>query len=810
MYNCLTPIDFEQYDRGQLAGSKAAATRDHLDSCDRCRAAYTRYRQERQGDSETASPRADRALADVLATATAGAPADKVPRHVPRIEGYRILGVIGQGGMGIVYRAVQTTLNRAVALKVLPAMVGAANPAAVARFRREAAAAARLHHTHIIPIYDFGESRDAYYYAMELISGEPLNMLVHRLGEQNVSTASPARTAELIQAMPSADTATRLDSSETPSTEAPSFGTGSSSTGRGRAYYQQVARWIADAADALHYAHGQGIVHRDIKPSNLILSTDGRIMIADFGLAKSADDDSVTITGMLLGTVRYLSPEQAMAKRIPVDHRTDIYSLGATMYELLCFQPAFPGTDEKQVLAAIITRDPTPPRKVVAAIPPELATICLKTLERSPDARYSTARGFAEDLRRYVNDLPIVAKSPGPLRRAAKFAKRHKAAVSVAAIALILLATGVMLARERQRRIVEKEARISAQLRGNVNLGIALMREHRWFLAAGRFEDVLARDPRNVRALANLAIAKKELYNAQTNPNPTLLEEADALCDRALAAAPKTHLEIPRIWNVKGVLLKKLGRYGEAEDAYREAIALEPEDLYAWDNLGIVQALAGKFEAAEASLSQAGKLGGVASPCNGIAWRNLGSLQLFRGETGAAQSLEQSIMCEPSDPWAYALRARLRLGWGLPFDEIDDAPFVDPFKSLLDAETADRLSGGVNPTIRCILALAYMRNGRFEEAIDHANKALSLEDELAATDYLILAIAEARIGETDSAHQHFRIAHERWPETFKTKGSFIAMAPKGVLWLERADQLHSLANEAAGLLDLEEEVGGNN
>ena len=179
-------------------------------------------------------------------------------------------------------------------------------------------------------------------------------------------------------------------------------------------------------------------------------------MLADFGLAKGDAGESVTMTGTMVGTLRYMSPEQTMAKRVPIDHRTDIYSLGATLYELLCFRPAFSGDDQKAILSEIISREPTRPRKVAPGVPAELETICLKCLEKSSDARYETGRALAEDLRRYLSDLPISAKRPGPIRRTIKLIKRHRAAsVALTAIFLLFGVVGLSIHIENRRKIAE-------------------------------------------------------------------------------------------------------------------------------------------------------------------------------------------------------------------------------------------------------------------------------------------------------------------------------------------------------------------
>ncbi|MCH8148167.1 MAG: serine/threonine protein kinase, partial [Planctomycetes bacterium] len=360
------------------------------------------------------------------------------PAPLLDIPGYVILCEIGRGGMGVVYKAIQSSLGREVALKVLPSTLATLRSDAVERFRREASAASKLHHHHIIPVYDFGTAHGAYYYAMELASGQPLDVLIKRLGAQNVTTISPTQLAEVLS------TGTPSTGDGDASADDSSALSGSTSTARGRVYYRQVARWMADIADALHYAHGQGVIHRDIKPGNLIIKLDGRIVLADFGLAKVADTESVTVTGSLIGTWRYMSPEQALAKRMPLDHRTDIYSLGATMYEMLVFQPAIQGRDEKEIITQIITKEPTRPRRINPSVPRELETICLKTLEKAPDARYATAQELADDLRRYVDDLPIVARRPGFVGRTAKFLRRHSAEVKTAAgvVAVVAILLG--------------------------------------------------------------------------------------------------------------------------------------------------------------------------------------------------------------------------------------------------------------------------------------------------------------------------------------------------------------------------------
>mgnify|MGYP001587536400 FL=1 len=559
---CLTPAELEGYDSGRLADPALSDARTHLSGCDVCRTALQEHQLRTPASSAAtvelrgADPNATLASTDrpasfdpnaTLDDARGSAPADPnatiaagsgpphtgtaaaTPRY-PRIDGYHITGVLGQGGMGIVYKAVQAKLNRAVALKVLPAMIGSANPAAVQRFRREATAAARLHHTNIIPIYDFGESIDAHYYAMELVVGEALNDIIDRFAGDGVPNPTGAQMDQLYSrlSLSSAGMLLSMDAADVTATEP---GTTTAVGLRGRSYFRQVARWVSDAAEALHYAHSQGIIHRDIKPANLMLAADGRIMVADFGLAKSADEHSVTKTGAVVGTLRYLSPEQAMAKRVKVDHRTDIYSLGVTMYELLCFRPAYPMTDDKEILSAVLTRDPVAPRKINHHVPAELDTICMKCLEKMPVARYETAKTLADDLRRYIADLPIAAKRPGPLRRVVKFVRRHKAPVAAVSAVMLLTASAIFWQREtvarRKAQIEQRKARV---LQLNESATTFAM-TNRWDNAEAELQSALRLDVRNVTTLLNIAWLKVEYHKAFPEQAGTKsLEDAVTTC----------------------------------------------------------------------------------------------------------------------------------------------------------------------------------------------------------------------------------------------------------------------------------------
>src|SRR5262249_16270107 len=318
-----------------------------------------------------------------------------------------------RGGMGIVYKARQKSLNRTVALKVLP-FAATMDPRKIRRFQNEAQAAAGLHHTNIVPVYCVGCEGGVHYYAMQYIEGRDLASVIAQLRAQEAGRKVPdPETAETVvaagqpAARPAGDTRALAGLSTERSTKS-------------REHFRTVARLGIQAAEALDHAHQMGIVHRDVKPANLLVDADGRLWVTDFGLAQMQSDVRLTMTGALIGTLRYMSPEQALGNQGLVDHRTDVYSLGATLYELLTLEPAFTGKDREEILRQIAFEEAPRPRRINKAIPGDLETIVLKALEKHPTERYTTAQEIADDLRRFVEDRPIQARRPSLVRRGGK------------------------------------------------------------------------------------------------------------------------------------------------------------------------------------------------------------------------------------------------------------------------------------------------------------------------------------------------------------------------------------------------------
>jgi WD40 repeat protein/serine/threonine protein kinase len=332
---------------------------------------------------------------------------------------FRIVRELGRGGMGVVYEAVQMSLGRRVALKVLRDSA-ALDPKRLHRFHLEAQAAASLRHPHIVPVFATGSDDGIAYYAMQYLECRDLGRIIREL-----------RGAD----------ATQTNADEGPRVEArkPLFDLSST-------YERDVARLAHQAAIALDYAHANDVLHRDIKPSNLLIDEKGHLWITDFGVARIKGGLDLTRTGEALGTPRYMSPEQAIGSRTPLDGRTDVYSLGATLYEILTLVPAFPGEDLVDLLRRIREVEPTPPRKLAPRIPIELETIVMKAMAKAGGERYQTAAELADDLDRFLNDRPIRASRASFLTRAGKWTRRYRRLVAAGCAAALLLAVALATA----------------------------------------------------------------------------------------------------------------------------------------------------------------------------------------------------------------------------------------------------------------------------------------------------------------------------------------------------------------------------
>jgi serine/threonine protein kinase len=432
-------------------------------------------------------------LADLGRSVVAGA-ACAVPVAAPSEEAvgtlgdFRLVREIGRGGMGVVYEAEQISLGRRVALKVLP-FAAAMDARQLQRFKNEAQAAAQLHHTNIVPVISVGCERGVHYYAMQFIDGHTLAAVIHELrqgaGPRVPAGGAASLASELVSGRWAPHPRTGGDpqrtmayvsAPEAPLAEAPTAPVAALSIERSTqspGFFRAVAQLGVQAAEALEHAHQLGIIHRDIKPANLLVDAGGRLWVTDFGLAHCHSQPGLTMTGDLLGTLRYMSPEQALAQRVAVDPRTDVYSLGVTLYELLTLEPAYTGRSREEVLRQIAFEEPLPPCRLNKAVPPELETIVLKAMAKNPAERYATAQELADDLRRFLEDKPIKAKRPTLRQRAARWARRHKTVVRAALVVVVLAVVALAVSTVFIWRAKEELNR------ANENLKQSLERERR-------------------------------------------------------------------------------------------------------------------------------------------------------------------------------------------------------------------------------------------------------------------------------------------------------------------------------------------
>jgi serine/threonine protein kinase/WD40 repeat protein/tetratricopeptide (TPR) repeat protein len=448
-------------------------------------------------------------------------------RPPQRLGEYRILREVGRGGMGVVYEAEQEALGRHVALKVLPYEL-AANPVRLERFRREARSAARLHHTNIVPVFDVGACQGVHYYAMQFIQGQSLDEILHELRRMRTragvvppAEAGAESLAEaLVRGVPPGGPSDPIKSHSHLSTPSHFH------------YYRSVARLGLQAAEALAYAHSQGVLHRDIKPANLLLDLAGTVWVTDFGLAREGESD-LTRTGDVVGTLRYMAPERFEGVS---DIRSDVYGLGLTLYELLTLQPAFEESDRVRLMDRVAREEPPAPRRRDRRVPRDLETIVLKAIAKEPGRRYATAGDMAEDLRRFLADRPVRARRSMVWERTWRWCRRNPVVAGLSAAVVLLVAVlGIGwfvqgLLREERDKALASQGRAERAERENQ------IRSHLARAAAYRRS---GRVGQRFGALAETAAAMK------LDPSPDLRQQ---LRNEAVAALVLPDLRLVKEW----------------------------------------------------------------------------------------------------------------------------------------------------------------------------------------------------------------------------------------------------------------------
>jgi eukaryotic-like serine/threonine-protein kinase len=413
MYCMIHPSQDElaAFKAGRIAAADADRIEAHLAECPECGQRLDEL--DVHGDPLLQALRAAKTSLGELpipAAASSGGSGDCRRSAADRFGRYQVMEELGRGGMGIVYRAFDPHLRRIVALKVvMPERLGRAEDRS--RFQAEAEAAARLQHANIVQIYDLGENRGELFFAMEYVEG---GSLARRLPEQ---------------AMP----------------------------------FREAAATLAVLGDAVEYAHQRKIVHRDLKPANILLTGDGTPKIADFGLCKRLDEQTgQTVDGALLGSPSYMAPEQAEGSAKTIGPATDVYGLGAILYEVLTGRPPFGGASAWETLLAVKSSEPAPPSRFQRHVPRDLETICLKCLEKTPSRRYENAAALAADLRRFLDGVPVAARKPGVVERAARTIRRYPGISALSAllsVSLVAIAVILLIYNARLRQSLEEARR---------------------------------------------------------------------------------------------------------------------------------------------------------------------------------------------------------------------------------------------------------------------------------------------------------------------------------------------------------------
>ena len=513
------------------------------------------------------------------------------PKLPFQLGDYLLEREIGRGGMGIVYEAQHASLRRQVAIKLLTPL-SLNSDKDLQRFHREARAAASLHHTNIVPVFDFGEQQGFYFIAMQLIRGTGLDALVSRARADFVAEAETPRDLSKAMVVSAADAhheaCTKAAGASVAAMEVPPYNSD--------AYWKTVASFGIQAANALQYAHLQGTVHRDIKPANLLLDAGGIVWIADFGLARQATDELATQSGMLSGTLRYLAPEHFQGT---CDERTDQYGLGLSLYELITLQPAMGDTgSHAEIMKRIVAANVVLPRRINGLIPRDLETIILKSMAANPTLRFASCQMLAEELTRFVEGRPIHSRPVSSFERIWRWSKRNPLLASSSALSALLLAMVAIVALVGYR--AERHQREVAESTSDLLLN-----------ALDSVFDEYALPQKSSELLGTASLPTPVL----TKDSAAMLEKLLPIFDRLAAIDDNSDVRLRAVAAGKrvGDIHQRLGQFSDAVAAYRKAAtgflsspnadSVEVQTIVSdtYNEIGICELMLGQTAASKAS-----------------------------------------------------------------------------------------------------------------------------------------------------------------------------------------------------------------
>lgn len=641
------------------------------------------------------------------------APADR--SYPDRLGDFRLLELIGEGGMGAVFKAQQLSLGRLVALKVIRADY-AYSTRSRERFRREIEAIAAMRSPGIVQVHVVGEDGGVPYYAMELVDGINLQDLVLELRR-----APPERLSGTDVRAALARVVPRQESSST-ATEASDLFDGT--------YVQTCCRIALRVARTLAYAHERGILHRDVKPSNVMLDRSGRVLLLDFGLARAAESepDVLTRTGVVVGSLAYMAPEQMRGER-DIDARADVYGLGVVLYELLTHRAAFRGDTQEDLRRRVLAGTVPPPAQINPAIPRDAETICLKAMAPERSQRYATAQALADDLQRFLELRPIAARRAGWIHRARRWAQRHPAKATALVAATVLVVVGPA--------VVALQASVA---RADIAAALDRAEEYRRSYERALAVAVDGMERTTIRLAQDEQLAAGKLDGLRQE----LLEGAAGFW-QAMADVEDPHPAVrSALFRSRGVLAtirRELGDMAGARAVLDGAVA-ELERIRAEANpdqrLQLDQDLAKVlFEQADVMLAQQDLRGGIAALERSV----------------ALAEPHEATAVNPAAVRRHVARCRLNLAQALVQCGEADAAIATCRQVLASLPEDDDLRFRA----RTVLPAVLLRAGRLDEALPALEEAIAIRTERAAAD----PADAANLRDLKSAHHNLGQLHQQ-------------------------------------------------